>query len=187
MAGSIVVTNPKKRKRKKTSKKRKARKNPSSKKRRRRRNPAKGFIGRWLNGLTHDGGLAVANLGGRYVGETAGALGDHFLGETVGSFAGTAGQVLIHLGMFKFAPKRAGWNQARIGLLSQAIHEVLTDQAGVDVPGMILDVVPFGKEEAPKEEGTEGLGLVSDDALDTKLAGFGRVTSYSNPYLAAYN
>ncbi len=149
--GTMTVTNPKK---KKAAKKRAKKRNPAKKKQ--RRNNKKSFIARSFDRLGKDAMLALPNLGGRYVGEGVSILGAQYLGGMLGSGASTAGQVLTHLGLVHFAPKTPGWNQLRIGLISEAIHEVALGQLGIDVPGMVLDL--FVEEEA----GAAGLGALQD-------------------------
>lgn len=169
MAGTVTVTNAKKGKK---GKKGKAK---------RRRNPS-GFIGKTFDRALQDGKLALPLIGGEYVGETIGALGDQYLGGK-GSVLGDASVPVAQLGGYvaalHFGKNTPGWRFFRIGILAQAIKDGVHDQLGMDPPGTVLDL--FAEETAP--------AAAAPTAATSGMRGMSKSTaSYRsvNPYLSQY-
>ena len=168
MAGAVTVTNPKQGKQGKQGKGKPRRRNPS-------------FLGKSFDRIIQDGKLALPLIGGEYVAETAGALGDQYLGGDE-SFLGEAGAPVAQLGAYMaashFGKNTQGWKFFRIGLLAQAIKDAARDQLGLDPPGMVLDLFA---EEAPAAtaptEATSGTSGMTRDPAAFRVG---------NPYMEAY-
>lgn len=112
-------------------------------------------------------------LGGRYLGESAAEAGVSFLGDRIGGGAGAVAQVGLWWGLWKF--KKGGMSRlARLGLLSETIHQALVLQAGVDIPAMIVNLLPGAAAPAVTEE--EAARRAAEEAGITLPAGLGVLT-----------
>jgi len=144
-SATIRITNPRKAKRGGT-----------------RKGGLRGIFGALVNDAK-DGALV---LGGRYAADIGSNLGVRYLGSQVGQYAGTVGQLGAWF-MLKKLVKGATGRLLRLGILSQAVHELAVAQ-GLDIPAMVTDMLPGGVAIGPtipetETSGQSGIGLFSSN------------------------
>ena len=141
---------------------------------------SRGFFGRIFNRLAEDG----KNAGGVYLGFEAGKvaeeLGYRYLSGTAGTYTTPAALLLGWFALAKFVKGSFG-RYVRLGLLSRLI-DFAAAKTGVSPSAQVIAMLPGGGVPTTfsTEPSVSGLGMLSSDRLNTKIAGVG------SPYLRAY-
>lgn len=138
---------------------------------------SRSFVGRLFNRLAEDGKAAGAIFLGQEAGKVAEELGFRYLSGSIPKYSTPAALLIGWFAMSKFVKGTFG-RYMRLGLLTRAI-DYAAGQAGISPSTQLMNVLP-GSSPVPTTQGTSGIGVLSNDALDTKLAGVG------NPYLERY-